>query len=249
MSLRSLYREWREEGGESGGVGGRGGPSARRMDEADGASRAGRRQAVRTCGPFTLRTSHGLSPPQWATAAKQAKCRQTFGSAWVPYIRPPGAGQFEQGGGRELAGVGARGWTCGQLSLLETAFPGPLRCGDFQNSPTQDGSVRGRAGSGFRMSECLHRTPEGQPQPHASTLRWQSEDKSHREGVPATKRSHPPLAPGLTSPPWLSPRPGVCTAGGQGGPTTRKAFLELSTPEATGLAKGRERKSNSDLGS
>lgn len=101
----------------------------------------------------------------------------------------------------------------------------------------------GRAGSGFRMSERLHRTPEGQPQPHASTLRWQSEDKSHREGVPATKRSHPPLAPGLTSPPWLSPRPGVRTAGGQGGPTTRKAFLELSTPEATGLAKGRERKS------
>lgn len=153
MSLRSLYREWREEGGESGGVGGRGGPSARRMDEADGASRAGRRQAVRTCGPFTLRTSHGLSPPQWATAAKQAKCRQTFGSAWVPYIRPPGAGQFEQGGGRELAGVGARGWTCGQLSLLETAFPGPLRCGDFQNSPTQDGSVRGGGpalGSGCR---------------------------------------------------------------------------------------------------
>lgn len=148
-SLQGVERGRRRERG----CRGRGGPSARRMDEADGASRAGRRQAVRTCGPFTLRTSHGLSPPQWATAAKQAKCRQTFGSAWVPYIRPPGAGQFEQGGGRELAGVGARGWTCGQLSLLETAFPGPLRCGDFQNSPTQDGSVRGGGpalGSGCR---------------------------------------------------------------------------------------------------
>lgn len=110
----------------------------------------------------------------------------------------------------------------------------------------------GKAGSGFWMSECLHQTPESQLQPRASTLRWKNEDKSHRKGVPATKQSHglswsprtlPPLAPGLTSPPCLPPRPGSAQQGGRGGLTTKKAFLELSTPEATELAKGRERKS------
>lgn len=106
--------------------------------EASG--QAGGRQAVHTCGPFTLRTSHGLSPPQWATAAKQAKCRQTFDSAWVPHIRPPG-----------VVGGGWLGWGpglgSGQPSLLQTAFLELLRCGDSEPSPTQRGSpLQGRVG-------------------------------------------------------------------------------------------------------
>lgn len=140
--------------------------------------RAGGRQAMHTCDPFTLRTSHGPSPPQWATAAKQAKCRQTFDSAWVPCIRTPGVGQFEQGGGRGLAGVGARGWTCGQLSLLEIAFPGLLRCGDFQNS------LPPRRIAGFldvRMSASDPRKPAAAPPQHPEMEVF--EGKSQKKGV------------------------------------------------------------------
>lgn len=63
---------------------------------------------MHTCDPFTLRTSHGSVSAQWATAAKQAKCRQTAGSARVPHLRqaPPGAGRAEQGVGGGLAGAG-----------------------------------------------------------------------------------------------------------------------------------------------
>lgn len=170
--------------------------------------RAGGRQAMHTCDPFTLRTSHGLSPPQWATAAKQAKCRQTFDSAWVPHIRTPGVGQFEQGGRRGLAGVGARGWTCGQLSLLEIAFPGLLRCGDFQNS------LPPRRIAGFLDVGMSTSDPRKPAAPHPSTLIW----KRVRRQKPKKKRcaSHkvqlqiilvsqgpPPPAPSPTSLPWL----------------------------------------------
>lgn len=216
---------------------------------------------MHTCDPFTLRTSHGPSPPQWATAAKQAKCRQTFDSAWVPCIRTPGVGQFEQGGGRGLAGVGARGWTCGQLSLLEIAFPGLLRCGDFQNS------LPPRRIAGFldvRMSASDPRKPAAAPPRHPEMeeclkakakkkgyachkvqpqiiLVSQDPPTSHSEpDKPAPAASHGGLA-GLL-------RPGSAGQGEQGrgsGLRTKKAFLELSTPEATELAKGRGRKSPS----
>lgn len=45
-----------------------------------------------------------LSPPQWVTAAKQAKCRQTSTASGSPTSGLPGVGQFEQGGGTGLAG-------------------------------------------------------------------------------------------------------------------------------------------------
>lgn len=56
------------------------------------------RQAAYTCDHPHCDVTW-LSPPQWATAAKQAKCRQTFHSTWVPLSGLPGMGQFEQGGG------------------------------------------------------------------------------------------------------------------------------------------------------
>lgn len=82
--------------------------------QRDGGQRGGQaagRQAVHTCDPFTLRTSHGSVSAQWATVAKQAKCRQTFGSAWVPHIRPTvGPANLSRVAGRGLARVGVRGW-------------------------------------------------------------------------------------------------------------------------------------------
>lgn len=60
---------------------------------------------MHTCDPFTLRTSHGSVSAQWATAAKQAKCRQTAGSARVPHLRQAPRGLAEL----------SRGWAGGWL--------------------------------------------------------------------------------------------------------------------------------------
>lgn len=114
------------------------------------ASGAGRRQA----GSAHLRSIHiaditWLSPPQWATAAKQAKCRQTFGSAWVPHIRPPWGWPIRAGWWEGvLAGVGAQSQTCGQFSLLENAFPDCSGVETPELSPIQKDSLPTTSGGG-----------------------------------------------------------------------------------------------------
>lgn len=109
-------RKEAERGGLLGGVSGRRPGSLARWGQRDGGWRGGQ-AAGRQCtlAIHSLRTSHGSVSAQWATAAKQAKCRQTFGSAWVPRRAGPpstlGLGQSEQGGGQGAgwAGGGGRG--------------------------------------------------------------------------------------------------------------------------------------------
>ena len=149
------------------------------------AGRAGGRQAVHTCDPFTLQTSHGSVSAQWATAAKQAKCRQTVGSARVPHLRqaPPGAGRAEQGGGRGAGWGGARGGTWGQLSLLEVALPGAAQVWGLQNSLLPSILYRrGWAGSGFLDVWNVHiGSQKASSGPQPSTLRckngWKAEGR------------------------------------------------------------------------
>lgn len=122
-----------------------------RWMQRDGGRRAGG-QAGRQC---TLATHshcgrHMVGSAQWATAAKQAKCRQTLGSAWVPPIRPPGAGQSEQRAGKGWLGSG-RGLDVGPAFPPSSGCPS-RGCSGVETpklSPTRILHWQGRAGFGF----------------------------------------------------------------------------------------------------
>lgn len=89
------------------------------MDEAGWGCQRGRQGQAGSAHlrSITLRRHMVLSPPQWATAAKQAKCRQTFffPAAWV----------ISHQGSLELANLGrvGRGWEGWLAGIGDREFP------------------------------------------------------------------------------------------------------------------------------
>lgn len=131
---------------------------------------------------ITLRRHMVLSPPQWATAAKQAKCRQTFfGSAWVtPHqasLELANLGRVGRGWGGWLAGMGT-----GNFPFLKTPpLSWLLSCGDWKSRtffPGFSGSRHHQQGGEFEsllwVSESHSQIPESQEQVGLSTLMLQN---------------------------------------------------------------------------
>lgn len=185
---------------------------------------AGRRAAGRQCtlAVHSQCGRHVLSPPQRATAAKQAKCRQTFGSTWVPHIRSPGVAV---GAGW----LGTRGRTGASLPFCGCSgveAPGPAAPGVSTAGSHREGWLW------FLDVGASASDPREPAQPRPGTLSWRNvrKAKAKGRGVPVTTGGHrsrglpgPPASPrSLAGPPWLPPAGcsggSGCRAGGPGVP-------------------------------
>lgn len=156
---------------------------------------AGRRAAGRQCtlAVHSQCGRHVLSPPQRATAAKQAKCRQTFGSTWVPHIRSPGvavgAGWL---GTRGRTGASLPFCGCSGVEAPEPAAPGVSTAGS-----------RGEGWLWFLDVGASASDPREPAQPRPGTLSWRSvrKAKAKGRGVPITTgATGPVVSQGLPPP-------------------------------------------------
>lgn len=135
------------------------------MDEA-GWRPAGRRAAGRQC-TLAIHSHCGRHTVCLRPSGPQRQSRLSVGRLSTA----PGS---PTSGPLGVAVLGAQGWTGGQLSLLQTAFPGPFRCGDSRTlfhpeGVSTAGSDGGRAGSGFlgvRSAASDPRKPAAAPSQH-----------------------------------------------------------------------------------
>lgn len=208
---------------------------------------AGRRAAGRQCtlAVHSQCGRHVLSPPQRATAAKQAKCRQTFGSTWVPHIRSPGVAV---GAGW----LGTRGRTGASLPFCGCSgveVPGPAAPGRLHRRARRGGLA---LVSGCRSVRIRSQRASAAPSRHPE-LEECSKGKSQRKGC-ARHNWGPqvPWSPRALPPPlgaWRA-RPGCLPLAVAGDPAAGQGdqgcLSELSTPEAT-ACQGRGEKAPREM--
>lgn len=190
--------------------------------EAGGAGQAGGRQCTLAihsqCGRHMV-----LSPPQWATAAKQAKGRQTFTAPGSPTQAPPGLANLSRVAGRGWLGWGhGTGWPAFPSRNI---LPGLLRCGDSRTLSHPEGFSTGRvqqrrAAPGFRLPGRSTSDPRkpGAAQTQHLEMEEGLDSQSRKPGVLCTQET--PIILGSRDPPLPLPRarlacPG-CLPGGAG---------------------------------